>query len=116
MIIISRGWGLVVPIIVVIITFAVTTCMKFFDQNLPTLQWLSITCMISSVILWPLGRYLNTHSRKKSEELDILNLSLDERIERIFEESKNTFYFIPVEYWGIILIVLSLVFQIVQTE
>ena len=101
--IIWRGWGIlaaIIPfgmlIITELISEAVSGMVDYYQQNSGWLVLLGL--LVSSLILWPLGRRLNDRSRAYTDR---------ETGQQIAVRPNHQLFFIKMEYWAIILPILG---------
>ena len=110
MIIWSR-WGFLVAVIAIGCLLASELLVEtaFADNDYYQKHgWPKATALAAAaLIIGPLGRYFN---RRESKRL------LDpETGQEVVVEDKSTFFFIPMEYWAPILIILGIVFGLVES-
>lgn len=106
--IIWSGFGFLVVVIVIastflaqIITRAITGNDQFFDQSsIP----FDIAMFFSSAVIYFLGKWLNT--RKAKTYID------KETGKEIILKRNHSLFFIKMEYWGIIIIVIMVILSI----
>ena len=103
--IIWSGWGFLIAIIIFINSLigellcrVITRDNQYYQQH----NWpITVVLIISGVICWFLGKYLNSSNGK---------LYIDKETgEEVQISKKHTFFFIKMEYWGPILGVIGLV-------
>ena len=103
--IIWSGWGFLVAIILFINSIigemlcrSITKNMEYYQQN----SWpMTIVFILTGVICWYLGKYLNRPSDKV-----YINKQTGKEVRL---SKRNSFFFIKMEYWGPILGVIGIV-------
>lgn len=97
--IIWRGLGILVPIIAGLVFVGV---LKLVDSLIGTgdySKWnywpKALAALLAGAAIWFLGRYLNTRPGKV-----VIDKSTGQEMEL---RSKNDLFFVPFEYWGIII-------------
>ncbi|MBO7419610.1 MAG: hypothetical protein J6U06_00620 [Spirochaetaceae bacterium] len=68
---------------------------------------LSLSLIISGVICWFLGRYLNSRPGRT-----VIDKETGEELEL---RKEHSFFFIPLQYWGIILGILAIIAFVTKT-
>ena len=104
MFLIWDGFGITIPLSVPVSMLVVQ---MITDRIFGTDYWknnawpLSLSLIISGLICWFLGRYLNSRPGRTL---------IDKETGEEFElRKKHSFFFIPFQYWGIICAVLAIV-------
>lgn len=102
--IIWSGWGFLVAVIVFGASLAmelVTETLFRDDRFYQTHAWpLTLALALSGVIIWTLGTYL--HARGARTVID------KSTGQELTIAARHTFFFIPMRYWGPLLLALSL--------
>jgi hypothetical protein len=92
-VIVWKGWGIVVPLIYLLLTTAVREGMTSVGaEDNPAL---AVGLVLSAILVWFVGRKLNNQDRAK-RVIDI------ENGEEILLVSTHTLFWIKVEYWAFI--------------
>ena len=106
--IIWSGWGFLVAVIVfgASLTMELVTEALFHDKEFYQNQaWpLALALALSGVIVWTLGTYL--HARHARSVID--------KSSNPDHAMRHTFFFIPMRYWGPLLLALSLLPLVVR--
>lgn len=85
------------------ISEAITHDEEYYQQH----TWLILLAFtITACILWPLGRYLN----KKVTTRELIDPKTGEIVQINTGGNGHTLFFIPMEYWAPILIVVGVIF------
>ena len=104
--IIWSGWGFLVAVIVFgcslvmeILIESVTGNESFYQQAI----WpLALALALSGAICWFLGKYLN-----KPEERNLIDKETGEEVK--LKNARHRLFFIRMEYWGPILLVIAII-------
>jgi hypothetical protein len=109
--IVFRGWGILV-VIIGFLCFAATAAAVyaatgdnhyFEDHRWPTLAG----CLLTAAVIWPVGRWFNRAARTAPLGEDVR----DEQLARL-ALSRHTLFFVPMEYWTIILVFAGVVISL----
>jgi hypothetical protein len=111
--IIWSGWGFLVAIVgigcLVLTELGVEAAMnddKFYQNN----GWPKLVAfLVAAVIAWPLGRALN----RGQSERELIDPNTGERVV-MKSGGGHSLFFIPVEYWALVFMVLGIVFLFVK--
>jgi hypothetical protein len=103
--IIWSGWGFLVAVIV----FGASLTMEFAteaffrdDRFYQTHAWpLALALALSGAIIWTLGKYLHARGARV-----VIDMSTGKELTM---DARHTFFFIPMRYWGPLLLALSIV-------
>jgi hypothetical protein len=111
--IIWTGWGFIVAVIAIgclVIAAVVVNAAMADDQYYQNNGWPKLVALFAAAaIAWPVGRALN----RKGPERELIDTATGERV--VFQSGGgHTFFFIPVEYWSAIFVVLGVVFLFVK--
>lgn len=102
--IIWKRLGFLVPIIVFVVPAFLSNLIKISFNNSNQLHhvWMfSLYLAISALIIWWIGRWLNT---------DAIKIVKDLKSEKeIIQDNPHTFFGLRMEWWGIILGIISLI-------
>jgi len=106
MIIWSR-WGVVVFLILMTVMISVQLVAESVTGNSSYWQdnsyLLTLSFFISGVSCWFLGKWMNKPKAEKKY------IDKETKQEVSFPQRKHTFFFIPVEYWGPIFLVIGVI-------
>lgn len=108
---VSERWGFFVPIIGLAVLALTEAISEFiagddaFYQNNPWVKFIGF-CVVAA-ILWPLGRWLN----RKAPERTLVDPNTGEQVV-LQIGGGNTLFFIPMQFWAPIAIVLGLIFLV----
>lgn len=106
MMIIWRGYGLVVPALFVLILFSLIAFTKRFQFiSMMTLTELSLA--ISGILLWFIGKYFMSKD-------PVVKIFVAQGLQKTKRMRGDSFYFIHVKYWGMIMMALSLILAILN--
>lgn len=113
--IISSGYGYFVAVVIVIcimltqlLTDGITRDHHYYQKH----GWPKLLGFwIAAVIVWPLGRSLNCEKQKDYYDPwnwveSIMSFGNDKPV-------RHTFFFIPMQYWAFIFVVLGIIFMFV---
>ncbi|MCI0459403.1 MAG: hypothetical protein L0Z62_20830 [Gemmataceae bacterium] len=111
--IIWSGWGFLVAVIglacLVATQLGVNAAMQD-DQYYQTNGWPKLVGLfLVAALLWPVGRTLN----RQRQERELVDPATGERVV-LHSGGGHTFFFIPVEYWAPICLVLGVIFLFVK--
>ena len=102
--IIWSGWGL----LIILIYFVVNFIVSFLTVGMKSNEWtIALTFFISGVICWFLGKRLNKSSDK-------VYIDKETGTEVTLKKARHRLFFINMEYWGPILIILGLVSLLIK--
>jgi hypothetical protein len=101
--IIWRGWGFLVAVFIFGASLAmelVTEWMMGDDDFYQKEAWpLALAFVVAGVVTWFVGKWLNTRGGR---------VVIDEATgQKLTIGSSHTFFFIPMHYWGVVLIALA---------
>lgn len=99
-----RGYGIVVPLIVFLVCLGMEYILdtSFFKGYYSLQKWpMSLALFIAAIPIWFLGRYLN-----KNSERILLDPKTGEDVRVV---STHSLFWIRVEYWAPILIMLGVI-------
>ena len=105
MIVIWTGWG---GIFVVLIPFLLALFADLIGLNLYNDFILGLVLIISGTAIWFLGKHMN-----KGEEKTLHDVETGEQVQ-MSTKNRHTLFFIPIQYWGIILGAFALINVVVQ--
>ena len=98
--IIWRGWG---AIIVFAIPFSLSLFFNILGFSTENDLIFCIVLLISAVLVWVVGKWLNDRKYKA-----FLNAEFNGNAETTIK-NYHTLFFIPIQYWGIVLFVVLVV-------
>ena len=79
------------------------------DQYFQSHGWpMLVAFLVAGAIVWFLGRYLNDKGTRR--------LIDPETNQEVTLKSNHSFFFIPMQYWGAIFVVLGIVLQFVEIK
>lgn len=97
--------GVIIPIVAPLIGLYLSE--KLFGKGYyPSVTILGISFVVSGIVIWFLGRYLNASSKTERKLID------PETNEEVLLKSKHTIFWIPLEYFAIPVILLGAVWLI----
>ncbi|QIQ21761.1 hypothetical protein [Zophobihabitans entericus] len=96
------GRGLVIPLVVVV---SAMVLIPFFSSD-TSLMWIAASFLLSGIIIYFLGKKWNTHKELIPQEDSMVQTKPQYRLT---PHNKHRFYWIPMQYFGIVLMVLSVV-------
>jgi len=104
-----QGYGFLVPILflVFLVLFAQANKIELVKNNVPNSILFWCVILASSISYALLGRWLNTRSGRFAFD----RIKTSEIVEL---RSKHTFLYIPVEYWAVVLIGLTVLLEFIQ--
>lgn len=104
MIIIWRGYGLIVPALFALITFSLTALSHYIASEM-SVEVIKSSLAITGVLLWFIGKYLM--------QLDTVVINDANGKQVVKRKRDHTFYFIPIKYWGTTMVILSIALVVV---
>jgi hypothetical protein len=111
--IIWNGWGFLVVVIgfacLLVTQLAVNSAMQD-DEYYQTTGWPKLVAfVVAAIIIWPIGRALN----RKRQERELVDVNTGERVV-LSSGGGNSLFFVPMEYWAAIFLVLGVVFLFIK--
>src|SRR5262245_41332068 len=111
--IIWSGWGFLVAVIAFACLFGanyiVNSAMQD-DTYYQTNGWPKLVAfVVAAIITWPVGRLIN----RKRAERELIDPDTRERV-ILTSGGGHSLFFIPMEYWAVIFLVLGVVFYFVK--
>jgi len=100
--IIWRGWGIIAPLILILVMVILIPLSDFIGINEDIA--IGISLLISGLLIYLVGKQMNQGENRTLQDSQT-------REEVIFStKNQHTLFFIPIQYWGIILCVISFFF------
>lgn len=99
MIIVWKGWGIMVLLITLGIAMALSSLRDAFGVDFGDAQdviFFSVVLTLSAVVVWPLGRHLN---REVGDWED------PDTHQMYHLPTQHSFFFIRMEYWSVVLLI-----------
>lgn len=106
MMIIWRGYGLIVPVLFALILFFLMEFSKYF-QSVSTMTLVELSLAISGALLWIIGRHFML-------EDPLVKVFVAKGFQKIKRRRGDSFYFIHIKHWGAIMLSLSLTMAIMN--
>jgi hypothetical protein len=111
--IIWSGWGFLVAVIGIgcfFVTQLVVNSAMQNDQYYQANGWPKLVAfVVAAIIIWPIGRAFN----RKRPERELVDANTGERVV-LSSGGGHSLFFIPMEYWAAIFLVLGVIFLFVK--
>lgn len=107
MLLVWRGWGIAIPVIVIVIQLLVEQVMERFAASLVVPQrqvWL-LGLSLAALVVWWVGRWLEARPGR---------VVIDKQTQAEYEiKAKHDLFWIPFKWWAIPLVAMGLTFALV---
>jgi hypothetical protein len=108
-----NGWGFLVAVIgfaCLLVTQIVVNSAMQNDEYYQNNGWPKLVgFVVAAIIVWPVGRALN----RKGLDRELIDVNTGERVV-LSSGGGNSLFFIPMEYWAAIFVVLGVIFLFVN--
>jgi hypothetical protein len=108
-----NGWGFLVAVIgfaCLLVTQIVVNAAMQDDEYYQTTGWPKLVAfVVATIIIWPVGRAFN----RKRPDRELIDVNTGERVV-LSSGGGNSFFFVPMEYWAAIFLVLGVVFLFIK--
>ncbi len=105
MFLVWRGYGILVPIVVIVAFFALVLINQ--SLGLPDALIIFLTGLLPGAFLWWFGRKVNDPSKDRI----VQDVATGEMVRL---KSRHDFFWIKIEHWAVVLVVAALVIAVVN--